>query len=452
MVTIIIISNDPHVMHLKERFQPLIKGQICIYSDFEQGLMAVFDKRPASVFIQREIDGTAAEVIARQIKGLLRDGSPRIILMGSLAGNSNESLKCFDDSFDFAATEEELSEFFGEQLAKIPYLLWKDGRGPAEWHAAPSEHHDPGQVQLVTVSDPSAVPDPFILNQTDNLHDFEVTAKEEGKAFSGPADPVVDHPSGADGHGASLSRPSKAKPATTRGVQGTNSSLGHVYEKQPKSRSTQMVFAGAEDRGFKLERDNANNDFSSFGWGGLSLTPKTWLYLVGFIIVVLLASVLTVTDTVPLLKELFNKKPIAGNPQSAKQEIPALQPQRSTVRQERMTSLPGIITAAGKDSQYSAGHPGWERYVADGQEFLVFRSANKIKAIQLIASRDHDIKSATISRLLQELLGNSSYSITGTSEKNGYLLGNAKLSEGADLVIYRKKTDALIRGVVVTLP
>ncbi|GAM07989.1 hypothetical protein OR1_00259 [Geobacter sp. OR-1] len=462
MVTIIIISNDPHVMHLKERFQPLIKGQICIFSDFEQGLMAVFDKRPASVFIQREINGTAAEVIARQIKGLLRDGSPRIILMGAIAGSPQERPKCFDDSFDFAATEEELSSFFGAQLEKIPHLLWKDGMGAAEWVAATAEHEMPDQeLSLVTVSDSSLLTDPFSLSQTDNRSDLghvsQLNARTEaatGQTAVPPPAVVPQAPPGV-GHGRVQPPPAQVKKTPPAGRSAESVRKPEPAQKPPKRAAATVTAVRPEE--VAVPTRAAKEDFSSFGVRGVSFGRQVnWIYLAGFVVAAVLGGVLYFSGSIPAGRWLTGGKPAPVKPQSPAKQASApaipLQHQRTTVRQVRPASLPQMIPVNGKDPQYSAGHPGWERFSSKGYDFLVFRSNNEIKAVQVVASRDNVITPAMIAELLQQLCGSSAYTSTGTTGKNGYILEQAGLPGGGELVIYRKKPDPRVRGVVITVP
>lgn len=409
MVTIIIISNDPHVMLLHERFQPLIKGQILIYSNYEQGLMAVFDKRPSSVFIQREIEGISADVIARQIKGLLRDSSPRIILMGALAGIVTDGVNCFDDSFDFAASEEELCSFFAEQLDKIPNLLWKEGQRFADHLPETAETHPtPKELFLIAQSESPPVSEPVAPVQPAH----HTTAKAS-PARQSTAQPVIhDIRAAVPGNG------------TT--VDGLQKRMEHID----------------------------NDDFSSFGWSGQqdSLFKRSRIYIAGMVVAFALGSALYLTGAVPAVTGLLKRPAPVASRQPAPQPAPAAVHGRSTSSRTGISSLPAIIPQHGKDLAYAAAHPGWERFSADGLEFLVFRSGATIKAIQLMASGSTGISSDMVSVLLQQSAGVGVYTVTKVSDKNGYLMQQSKLPDGTELVIYRKKSNDQVRGVVVTLP
>src|SRR6266568_974863 len=126
MKNILVISSDPRADALIGRFQPLLKVQIGSVADFDHGLKEVFDKRPAVVFIQSEISGIAGDAVAKHIKGLLRDDSPKLVLLRDAPERPTASRNTFDESIDLFMPEEDLSRVFRAQLEKIPSLQWRE--------------------------------------------------------------------------------------------------------------------------------------------------------------------------------------------------------------------------------------------------------------------------------------------------------------------------------------
>jgi hypothetical protein len=93
--------------------------------------------------------------------------------------------------------------------------------------------------------------------------------------------------------------------------------------------------------------------------------------------------------------------------------------------------------------------PGWERYVDTTMEFRVYRTAGKIKALQVLAIKNHDISEAKLKSVLIELVGDGEYRVKSNGQKLGYQLSRAIVGQKAELLIYRKKT--AIRAFVVSL-
>ena len=81
MVNLLFISNSPKMDMIKRNLQPVLKVKIDVVTDFDYGLKDVFEKRPATVFIQEQIAGVTGESVARHIQMLLGSGAPSFIFM-----------------------------------------------------------------------------------------------------------------------------------------------------------------------------------------------------------------------------------------------------------------------------------------------------------------------------------------------------------------------------------
>lgn len=460
MVTIIIISNDSHVMMLKDHFQPLIRGQISIYTDFEKGLMAVFDKRPATVFIQREIDGTAAEVIARQIKSLLREGAPRLVLMGALAGTAPDGVKCFDDSFDFATTEEELYAFFRDQLEKIPFLLWNDINTTPEQTSSKHDLNNPMDVfKPVTESEASALQNPFMAECQDNLTDHEHISKGKLSIIKGdsplqtapghftadlPADEVPEVSK-------QLNAPFNPESVSNEAVEPVNPDCRSL---PPYPTWDHDVASASSPAEIDHAIDELRDDFSSFGLldGGSKWKSRSTVYFAVVMVAAVAGIALYMLDVPFRILDSIKGPAVKKEKQPSVTVAPPAQVRYSSPRQKQLATLPEIVPVNGRDPKYATTHPGWERYVAEDLEFLVFREGVSIKAIQVIANGPAGIADNRIMALLQQATGSSSFNMTGTRVRNDYNEQQASLPNGGEMIIYRKKSNAQVRGAVISLP
>ncbi|HEY5975723.1 MAG TPA: hypothetical protein VIU41_13370 [Geobacteraceae bacterium] len=159
MKSILVISNDQRSDDLIRQFQPLLKRHIGSVTDFDQGLKKVFDKRPAVVFIQSEIGGISGDAVARHIRELLRDDSPKLVLMRDAPDKEFASRDTFDDNIDLFASNEELFTQFKAKLEKVPALQWcepvTEAGGPVEAALVQVEVGAAGETLVPTRMSPS---------------------------------------------------------------------------------------------------------------------------------------------------------------------------------------------------------------------------------------------------------------------------------------------------------
>lgn len=81
MVNLLFITNCTKIDAIKNLLQPLLTVRIDTVADFDYGLKDVFEKRPATVFIQDQITGVTGESVARHIQMLLGNSAPTFIYM-----------------------------------------------------------------------------------------------------------------------------------------------------------------------------------------------------------------------------------------------------------------------------------------------------------------------------------------------------------------------------------
>ena len=448
MISIVVIANNQRAESLKRRFQPLVKAQISIFGDYEQGLKAVFDKRPAAVFIQKEIETVSGEAVAKQIKGLLRDGSPRLILMGDHSIKSKGPMGSYDDSFNFMAPDDELFGLFKSQLDKIPLLFWKEkpGNPPLEIPADTSM----GALQeptVVSLSDPSADPGISVYTPTSHRDDDAIEEPDQ----KGSRDKSALRVDFISGKMAETERPSLEKqPAET--LQPPP----HVWGggQSPRSRTAAAAMQpsrqarGVTANGRPLQPpDKDLPPFDSIFIQSTESRSRSWLYGAGLLVSLAIGGGVYYygSPSVPPPRPAAVQAP---NPAPAPKP---LQPM-TTARIAKISTFPRSIPAGGRDAAYPGGHPGWERYIGNGLEYLVFGANGALRAVQVLATKDGVIDEPFVARFLQDLLGQGSYTVASASEKKGYLVQHAQLGGGAELAVYRKKPGGQLRGFVVTVP
>jgi flagellar FliL protein len=120
MVNLLFITNSTKIDRIKNTLQPFLKVKIDIVEDFDFGLKDVFEKRPATVFIQDQIAGVTGESVARHIQMLLGSGSPSFIFMHNGTTKAKPIKGLFDHLIDLSQDE---LKIVADILATLKILL-----------------------------------------------------------------------------------------------------------------------------------------------------------------------------------------------------------------------------------------------------------------------------------------------------------------------------------------
>ncbi len=145
------------------------------------------------------------------------------------------------------------------------------------------------------------------------------------------------------------------------------------------------------------------------------------------------------------------QKPGAGSG-SKIESPPAVQPQAAAPAAARL--LPSFVRTDKRDDTYTAKKPGWERYVGKTQEVRIFRSDDRIKAVQVIAGKGSTVPKDFLQTVLKEVTGSGEFSLGDREQKQGfrgYLIQRGNVNNKADLVLYRNKKSDAIAAFVVSL-
>ncbi|MHB8121737.1 MAG: hypothetical protein ACYDG4_06235 [Desulfuromonadaceae bacterium] len=116
----------------------------------------------------------------------------------------------------------------------------------------------------------------------------------------------------------------------------------------------------------------------------------------------------------------------------------------------RPVTLPDFIPRSGRDKQFSAANPGWERYKGRVTEFKILREAQAIRAIQVIDRGGQGVPESFMKGALQQVAKNPSFAIDTFEKKEGYLIQRGHIAENIKVVYYRDEDGGKLRAFVMT--
>lgn len=419
MINILLITTDQRALVMVEQLQSQPQIRVAVVPDFDQGLKDVFDKRPQLVFIQGEIDGVSGETVARHIKGLLREQSPRLILLRETLQVRVGAKSCYDGSIDLFLDEDDLLNAFREQMESIAGFVW----------------------QKIVPDGESAIP---VMSTVDQYAEALAAATAEpagpltyAPPFAPPSPPgnLASQPSASPE--SSASRPAEPLPDNEQSLSPLKPLAEPAYSVEMPSPEPISAVGGAREFHGTLP------PFESRFYGRKS-QRRPWLYVITFLAILALCAVvylylLSRPQVVPAGK---SSKPAAGPPSSG-------QPAVSSVTTAKVLDF---ITKNRPDTGYTATHPGWERYTSEAMEFLVFRENGAVKAIQIVALGQRGLSAPFIAERLQDVSGSSAYQVGSRTEKDNFLVEKGTAQGGIELVIYRKRLSGDIRALVIAFP
>jgi hypothetical protein len=117
---------------IKSNLQPLLKVKIDIVTDFDYGLKDVFEKRPATVFIQEQIAGVTGESVARHIQMLLGSGAPSFVFMYEEPSKAKPIKGLFEHLVDLSQNDAKLIADIQATLKSLLGPQWEKIYIPAK--------------------------------------------------------------------------------------------------------------------------------------------------------------------------------------------------------------------------------------------------------------------------------------------------------------------------------
>jgi flagellar FliL protein len=401
MLHIFIISNDIRIEKLIEFFQPFFKTKIRRASDFDHGLQEVFENRPSVVFIQSTIGSVSGETVARHIKSLLGSGSPRIVFMGEEGAKGGRKTTWCDDWICITDSKQKLQSDFSKLLNDYYPLDWKEISREMEKSA--SRQPNAGAVSAAA----------------------QVAGKPSETACA-EKQPVSDaiHAQGA---------PHVIATEETAGVSS--------FEVIPPA-ETELPFEIFPDES-TLHHDFSPTDEFPQGKKRTSFTVRLGLLVLFLLILTggwfLFRRIQENRTPVPAIQ----RPPANGAQKQATSAHPR------PVRTSTVRGVPSFIHRDWRDSAYSASHPGWERYLSPEYDFRLFRDKDTVKALQVIARENGQIRGNYLASVLGEFGLTLPQSPGVVERKDGLQVERTSLGGKAELVVYRNEGDGRIKAFVL---
>ncbi len=397
MNTVIIICDDPRIKLVKEALQSLLTTRVCVVTNFDAGVNAVFEKQPLVVFIQDEIAKINGDTLKYHVKSLFQENSPQFITLDH-ADYCSGLVRNFSDGINLNLPVEELVAVFRQHLMKISGILWMEQIPPPTASGSQLYINQADDQPIIPVIDPPAM-----------KKDDVPTSGQESLIF-----PVIE-----------ITSPDIPSPATAE-----SSSLDTTPAHLP------MTVSLFQQKAFPARP-------SVRQWSRLShvLMVTALMLLACGVIFVIFPS-----NTGQRLVDVVRRSSSSDHPLAS-----AVTAKPSTDRNPGVWTVPSFILLEWLDPTYGAARSGWERYCSSRLEFFIFRHEGEIKVVQIVALEKGALTRSFISAALRELYGAT---ITGTgsrSVRDGYLIEQKKSSTRTQVLFYKNRRTGETLGVIILL-
>ena len=485
MPEILFIADDLRVQALIDDLQPLLAANILLETDYSSGIKAIFDRSPALVFLQHSIAGMSCDRIASKVRSLQDTQlTPMLLLWQGTAGScpqSDEYESCLDLSLpreelkrqvqqllaalnaSRSAASEELTiqlDFPEELISQLdspdePIIRLDSPGEPISKFAPPGEltfefdypeelfDGEPFQAALEADAGPDretaeqsntlpaqpgavAEPSPLAeLHRSEELRRIERAAP--GELFGSMSAPSRE--------GSGGTRELKRKhPEVKGGGSCRNATPGAARQTAPgkelAARAPETAGRPGPGRGTAAPETRPRPTRSrALGWG-VSCLVGAGIAALGLYLA---------WSPTPGKDGLQGRLAAAGTPPAASSPLPAQQ-------------LPGFVPKVAPDHSYSVSHPGWQRFQADGLEYLVYREQDRVKAIQVLSGAPGAITFPFFQSCVRESTGDGQCMIDRTELHQGVQVASGSLQQGCQFRIYREMKGGEIRGFVLVFP
>ena len=450
MLNLLFISDNPRAEQLKNELRPFLKVVIDVVTDFDRGMRDVFEKRPATVFIQDHIGTVSGESVARHIQMLLGSGAPTFILFHSGNARAQVVAGLFDYLVDLSLPKTALLKNFMVTLKPLLGNQWEKVFVPppkktdktatpekspqgAQPLTPPLSEHGPPLYTPVNVSSVNDGTVELLLAQSKKAKKEEIEAQE--KRFAGlfrDAASTVQADSLPEGKEEKSDltqlKPTSAPPAEAfRIIRTTPQTVEPIPE--------ELLFAFEENfrtRSFFTRR----------------------MYLIALVCILSAVGGWYLYSQKPQLVSLLKQRLL---PSSAVKQTPLPVPPAVPVQKpvqppepppRAAPALPSFIPLEGRDNAFAQKNPGWHRFVGKTFEFRVFTAPGRIEAIQVLSIHDA-IPDSLITSVLHEFTGSPAYSILSRATKDGVRVESGTAGNKGEIKLYRK--NGSVRAFVVSV-
>ena len=486
MLNLLFISDSPKAEYVKGVLQPLLKVIIDIVTDFDHGLKDVFEKRPATVCIQDQIDGVTGESVARHIQMLLGTSAPKFILLHDGSGKAKAIKGLYEHLVDLSQSEDVFAEDLKNKLELLLGDQWKKIYIPPKPKPASVKAKDAFSEK--TRDDADKLVDDFLSDL--ELSGFSVS--DDQPSISSKSYKVPEVLSGAAEAGISPITENVTGAVESDRAQAISEDLAELLLMEANRASRNEIplaeFSAAVAEHGAKSSDSTNSEMASvkstppppaaaeFRISQKSLhteeqIPEDLLlafeenyrsestYMRRTVVVIICAICVAggwylFNQNPRMVASLLQSFKLSKDPKqtsvTAQVAIPVQMPVSPPVKQVMVAqTLPAFIPNDGQDSTYMEKNPGWERYVGKSAEFRIFRASGRIQAVQVLSANGGPISESLIKSVLQEFTGSQEYKITSRNSKAGVRVERGKILNTGEVVIYRK--NGAVKAFVVSV-
>ena len=493
MSEILFIAEDECVLALIEDLQAQLETKIHLESDYACGEERVYRVRPLAVFLQRKIGDETCESLTDQAKIVLHGQAVPLILLSDDVGIPCDQDQ-YDACFDLGLPLEELSSQVRQLLDTLPKIAWKDAFADAQDLATSIDTEisaigpgidDAGTSQGIeaidtdlfdvppydfdptaqTQVDPTALieADPTAQMETDPVAQIEPVELQDEVVF--PVEPATDtwasdpspvpQPSHEDAPrpspGRKASRPPgpasvlRPGPASQPGADAQSGPSDSPAVSAPSPAQQAMIRAAtAKPAACRVITPRLDSADSPVEEGESRPYRKATLWALALLLVLV---------CIASIQIYLRRDPVAVSPDSNRSRLDSAgHPTAPVPASPAPGKMPKFIPRVAPDPQYAVGHPGWERYLAGGLEYLVYREEGQVKAIQILCGEGGEITVPFLKECIRDCTGQEQFTIDKTELREGFQVASGALQKDGRFIIYREIEGGRIRGIVLIFP
>lgn len=424
MTTILAIATDSRALKLIKACQQCFKVRLEVASDFDHGLKTIFEARPRLIFVQNEISGILANVVARHVKGLLRNEAPLIIVLSSGPCPPGSLENSFDAAVDLTLDDISVGNALLDHMQSVCTAKVTEPQEDEESNPFP-------ELEPTTLSTPQD----------------ELNLPGHGFFFL-PPEPPEEEPADKVSTIIPVPEPPSIVPTEESKPERPKKTVIPESDKLDKDLPEGFIILGPETETPQRKRTRE----SETNWHSTPPKPKDdqrkKLMILAILVAFACIEVWWLSGNNPPPQP---PQKVAPRPAPPVQQ-PAPQPQQpEKPAQPQALVLPAIMAKAALDPEFTASHPGWERRVSPGVEFRIFREASAIKAIQTLATSKEPLAANFLQTIVAEACGTGNVAVSRTTERNGYLIEQGMASANSEIELYRLRKSGALRGFVITM-
>ncbi len=437
MAEIFFIASDERALDLVESLRIQSPRSLTFETDLASAVKRLHKENPRFVFVQSSLDGIPCEEIATQARMLVDNVALQFVLLSDDAAPPGFPPPGFAASLNLTLPTAQLTsavlQLLSEEIAQstaAPSALILDDLPDFEipsFDSATEPHTAPQW--------PSEPPEPLVFDaealQQPEESVPEITGSDEIVFFVAP--PTRQEPTETPAEPAVQAAVQESAPKLKKKEQGAQRkslypSPDQIYRKAPE-------LCGEPEEGEEPAVPPAH-------------VSKHLARPLTIGIILLLAGLLFWRLFAHQPEPQVAQKPVAVP--AAPSGKTAVQPERAPATSGEKQPLPMFIPKVPADTAYAASHPGWERYAGEKVQFMVFREAGRIMAIQALPVGDGEIGESQVPLWFREAAGGEMPAKGRLREADGITIETRRAPGGAEVAIYRGQQSRIL-GVVLQL-